>query len=146
MNETTAPTIWLAILDSRKGRIFAVRRLPTGRLQLDSRGELEEAWVEKQHHRPYMLSAKGRSVAAFQHEDEERVRRFGKQAAGWLDEQLHRHALSRLTVFCANSLLGPLRKSLPPHLLERLDLRQHDLAGLRPGELAEHPAVVGALA
>jgi protein required for attachment to host cells len=145
MNETKATTTWIAVLDSRKGRLFEMRRLPTGRLHLDSRGELAEAWDEKLHHRPYMLSSKGRSVAAFQHEDEERVRRFGKQAAQWLDEQVRGHALSRLTVFCAPSLIGPLRKALTAQLSERLDLRQEDLAWFTPGELAEHPSVAGRL-
>ena len=145
MDETTATTTWIAVLDRRKGRLFEARRLPTGRLHLEEHGSLSEAWDEKQHHRPYMLSAHGRTLASFQHEEEERVRRFGKQAAEWLDEQVRRQGLARITVFCSPSLVGRLRKSLRPRLLERVDLRQEDLAWFTPGQLADHPAITEAL-
>jgi len=145
MHETGATTAWIAVLDGRRGRLFELHRLPTGRIHLDGRGELAEAWDEKQHHRPSMLAGKGRSMAAFPHEGEERIRRFGKQAAAWLDEQVQARALARLSVFCAPPLLGPLRKALPPRLLPRLELRPEDLAGLGAGELAAHPAVSGTL-
>jgi protein required for attachment to host cells len=138
-------TTWFAVVDRRRGRLFEARRLPTGRLHVDERGQVLELWDEKQHHRPYMLSAHGRSVASFAHEDEERLRRFGRQLARWLVDAVREQAPSRLTVYCAPPLVGALRRSLPPRMLARLELRPEDLAGLTPGEMAAHPAVMEAL-
>lgn len=141
---TTTPltSTWIAVLDSRKGRLFEARRLAHGRLHFDERASLHEQWDEKQHHRPDMLSAQGRSVAAFQHENEERIRRFGSQVAAWLEGEARARALPGMIVFCGHSLFGPLRKALPPQLLERIELHAEDLARLTPGELALHSAVV----
>jgi protein required for attachment to host cells len=138
-------TTWMAVVDRRTARLFEARRLPTGRLHLDTRGEVREHWDEKLHQRPSILSAHGRTMASHAHEEEERLRRFGRQVARWLEESLRLHALPRLSVFCAPAMLGRLRLSLPPSLLARLDLREDDLAGLTPGELAAHGTVRAAL-
>jgi protein required for attachment to host cells len=145
MDKAQTPSCWLAVMNAHGGRLFEGLRLSTGRLHLEERARLVETWEEKQHHRPYMLSVHGRGSASFAHEDEERTRRFGKEAARWLGAQMRQHTLPALTVFCANSLLGSLRKALGPDGLRHLDLRQEDLAWCTPAELVDHPAVEQAL-
>jgi protein required for attachment to host cells len=119
-----------------------MRRLPSGSLHLDVRANLKEEWDEKQHHRPYMLAGSGRSYASTGHEDEERLRRFGKQVAHWLGKQLADAHIEHVTVFTSARMLGALRPALPEALRRRVEIRDDDLALLRTAELAAHPAIV----
>ena len=139
---TDTASIWFAVVNSRAGRLFEASKLPaTGRTHLEERGGLAEDWEEKQHHRPYMLGAKGRPFASARHEDEERARRFARQAARWIVDQASGHGLDNLTVFCSASLIGPLRKALAKGPTQNVDVVQEDLAWFTPSELAAHPSV-----
>lgn len=136
---------WIAVLDSRAGRLFELSRTPQQRLHLELRDQIKELWEEKQHGRPSLLAGTGRTAAPFAHEDEERLRRFAKETAAWLGRELQRHGLDQVTVFCGKALLGSLRNECPAALAPRLDLRGEDIAGLNLKELAEHPAVKAVL-
>ena len=133
MTDTTTRSEWFVALDSRQGHLVEARRLPSGHLHLEVRAELREEWEEKLHERPTISRG---------HEDEERLRRFGKQAAKWLSEQMAGAFIDHVTVFTSARMLGALRPALPASLHDRVDTRHDDLAQLRPAELAAHPAIV----
>jgi protein required for attachment to host cells len=142
VTDTTTRSVWFAVLDSRLGHLVEMRRLPSGSLHLEVRADLKEDWEEKQHHRPYMLAGDGRSYASAGHEDEERLRRFGKQAAHWLAERMAAAHIDHVTVFTSARMLGALRPALPEALRDRVTTREDNLALLRTAELAAHPAIV----
>lgn len=145
MSAMNASSIWFAVIDSRQAHLLEMRRLPSGRLHLDARSDLVETWDEKQHHRPYMLSAAGRSYASTGHEEDERLRRFGKQVASWLEEQMAQRSAERVVVLSSAAMISPVRTALPHGLVHRVEIRKDDLAGLNPAELTTHPAVLALL-
>jgi protein required for attachment to host cells len=134
VTDTTTRSVWFIVLDSRQGHLVEARQLPSGRLHLEVRADLREEWEEKLHERPAAM-ARG-------HEDEERLRRFGKQAAKWLSEQMAGSFIDHVTVFTSARMLGALRPALPAALHDRVDTRHDDLAMLRTAELAAHPAIL----
>ena len=144
--KTTARQARVVLLDSRKGRMFTLSRTPQGSLHLELKAEVEESWEEKEHHRPSMLAARGQGMAAFPHEDEERLRRFAREASRWLEQQLGREGDERALVFCSKAMLGQLRQEAPPNLLARLDLRPEDLMNLSQPALLAHPSLADVLA
>ena len=137
---------WIAVLDSRAGRLLELSRTPHGRLHLELRDQIRETWEEKQHGRPSLLAGTGRTAAPFAHEDEERLRRFAQEAAAWLGRETQRRGLGQVVVFCGKALLGALRSECPAAVARRLELRGEDFAGLDLVQLAEHPTVKAVLA
>jgi hypothetical protein len=149
--KTTAREAHLVLLDSRKGRLFKASRTPLGNLHLQLQDELVESWEEKEHHRPSMLAARGQGMASFPHEEEERLRRFAREASAWLERHLGREAAGRegaerALVLCSKPILGQLRREAPEALLARLELKAEDLMSLSAPQLVAHPALAGVLA
>ena len=143
--KTPARQARVVLLDSRKGRLFTLSRTPRGSLHLELRDEVQESWEEKEHHRPSMLAARGQGMAAFPRENEERLRRFAREAAAWLVRKLGREAGERALVFCSKPMLGQLRRIASPALLRRLELRAEDLLSLSRPQLVAHPALAHVL-
>ncbi len=143
--KTRNDTAWIALFDSRRGRLLEASRTPQGRRHLEERADLAETWEEKQHFRPSMLAGKGRSHASFRHEAEERIHRFARQASGWLAGEVKQRGIEALPVFCSKALLGPMREAVPPGLGQRVVFHAQDLVWLTLAELVEHPAVQEAL-
>ncbi len=145
MQTSVTDHAWIAVLDSRAGRLFELSRTPHQRLHLELRDQIAETWEEKQHGRPSLLAGTGRTAAPFAHEDEERLRRFAQESAVWLGHVVEHRKLGLLAVFCGKHLLGALRSECPASLASRLQLHGEDLAGLDSQELAAHHAVVAVL-
>ena len=133
----------IVLVDARRARRFHVLRTSRGSLHLDESERLDEHWDEKEHHRPSMLSAHGRSYASVSHEREERRQRFGREVCAWLERGAPFAA--PMPVLCSAAMLGVLRRIAPASLLERLSLHVGAIGGLRRGELAGHPALAGLL-
>jgi protein required for attachment to host cells len=137
---------WMVLLDRRHCRLIETSTTAAGRLHLEERAQLEETWEEHEHLRqaPSISPDRG-SHTDWEGQDDERKRRFAGTAADWLDEQVRRHELERLVVFCAPGLLAKLQAALAPALAARLDLHGADLAGTPLTELLTHRAVLAAL-
>jgi hypothetical protein len=137
--------LWLMTADSRGARLFQGVSTPQGRLHLTQRAELAEVWEEKEHHRASIQkSPHGQRYATASHEEEERIHRFARQVALWLEQHLGDDGIPRVHAFCAKRLLGPLRGELPERLQGRVVDHAIDLAQLTPGELENHAAVQAA--
>lgn len=131
------------VLDARRARRLLLSRTPRGSLHVEELDRLQESWDEKQHQRPSMLSARGRSFASTSHEREERRQRFAREVARWLRRAV---ASGRgIPVLCPTPLLGALRDELGSRLAARLELRACDLGWLNLRELAGHAAIAGLL-
>jgi hypothetical protein len=126
---------WVALVDTRCGRLLRRGATAAGRPRLDELDRLDEAWVEREHGRPSMLAGKGRSFASHAHEDEERRRRFAREIARWLQAALDRPDVDVLDVHCARPMLGELRKALRVRHAGRLRLAAGDLSDLTPAQL-----------
>ncbi len=136
---------WLMTVDRRSARLLHGSTTAHGRLHVDALDALEEDWNEFEHGRPSPRAGKdAHSYASPGHEAEERLHRFAKRVAGFLESSLAEHHVERLHVFSSRRLLGDLRRVLPRRLDGRLDLRPLDIAHLKPNELATHEAVVAA--
>jgi hypothetical protein len=128
------------VVDARRARRLRFSRTPRGSLHVDELDRLGEAWDEKQHGRPSMLAARGRSYAGIRHEREERRQRFARDVALWLQRQVPAGD-GAVTVFCAQPLLGALRKGATQALLRRVRLREGDLGWLNRRELSRQKAI-----
>jgi hypothetical protein len=131
------------VVDARRARRLRLSRTARGSLHVAELEQLEEHWDEKQHHRPYMLAAHGRSFAGTSHEKEERLQRFARELAAWLERGAP--VEGPLPVLCSPPMLGALRTEASAALLARLDLRETDLGWLNLDELARHPAITALL-
>jgi len=136
---------WMVVVDTRRARLLSLEHTPWGRLHVEERALLEEHWEEREHHRPSMLAAGGRSFAQPAREREERRRRFGREAVKWIERQLEQHHVDHAEVLCATTLLGELRNACPDSLAARIGVRACDVARLSTAQLASHPAVTDAL-
>ena len=126
----------VVVADARRARRLLLTRTPRGKLHVEERARLDEHWDEKQHHRPYMLSAHGRSMASAGHERDERLQRFGRDLAAWLERAPATDG--RLPVLLPAPMLGALRRAARASLLRGLQLRVRDLGWLNLTELAAH--------
>jgi len=142
MEGTGRPELWLLVADRQRARLLSGASTPHGRLHVEERAILEEEWDELQRGRPSPRTGKnGHSYASGGHEDDERIHRFAKGVASWLERELVGRRIARLHAFAAPRLLGELRGVVPGRLYERLVEHALDLAHLTPGELAVHEAV-----
>lgn len=135
-------SFWLLITDARRSRLFHCQRTDAGRLHLDEKSRLDEVWSETEHQRPAPLGSPQGNYINVGHAEEERMHRFAKSVAGWLDEQARGLKFEKLHLFAPKRFLGVLRPAFSGALKPLVNDAAHDLAQLSPGELAEHPAVL----
>ncbi len=137
------PILWFATADRRRARLLACRSTLHKRLHVEEASGLEEKWEEREHGRPSALAGmNGHTYASFHHEEEERIHRFAKEIAHWLEREVQQRDLARIDLFAAPRLLGELRGLLPSALAGRLVEHEGDLNHVSLGELAKHPAIV----
>ncbi|HVZ93399.1 MAG TPA: host attachment protein [Phycisphaerales bacterium] len=149
---------WIIAADSRKATLFVCQRVFGGHLhveQLESLKNMHEA--EHERHRPTLgggaerqgsIARSGAHAAphavAERHTAEEEELRFAREVGRWLDEvRTDITGSERLTIFAAPRFLGRLRDHVSADL--RSELREGELSGLQPSELAVHPAVLKAV-
>ncbi len=138
---------WILVADAKRARLLRGGLTPQARPHLEEAAALETSWVERDHGRPTMLAGgRGpRPVASLGHENEEGLRHFARELAGWLERQLAAHRVDDCAVFAPARFLGALRKEVPARLHHLLSEHAGELTHLTPGELARHPAVAGRL-
>lgn len=139
-------TIWLFVMDSRRGRLLRTTRAPAGRHHLDELDALENTREKHQHGRPSRRTGKStHSYASPGHEDDELLQRYADDAAEWLGKQVAKRDIERVDVFAPIRLLGALRKAYSDDLAVRVEEHGSDLGNLDPGQLQQHPAVLSVL-
>jgi hypothetical protein len=135
----TAPTTtrFVATVDGRTARLIRIERAAQGGERANEIDSLEEKWIEKEHGRPTMLSPSGARLGSNRASDEvkERVARFARDVAAWLEKSLV-GVRGGVAVYCAPSLFGTLRGILPDRLHGRLDIRRRNMAKLTPAGVA----------
>ncbi|MCP3905870.1 MAG: host attachment protein [Planctomycetes bacterium] len=142
MNQDQDDSIWVGILDQRKGRIVRIRPVPEGRYRCEEHGSIESPWEEHEHGRPSSRSGKmGHSYASQGHEHEEMMRRFAREVAEWLNQSVQHLNIDVLNVFSPARFLGELRQTCPARLARRLEMREGDLTFLNDGDLVHHGAI-----
>jgi protein required for attachment to host cells len=140
MRETAST--WILVLDNRRGRLLECGRTPQGRVHLEQRSELENPWSQHEAGgRPEPTTRDKFGRATERHEEEERLLRFAREVAGWLERELGARGVSQAAAFAPARLLGALRRAMPARLNGRLLEHEADLARLGAGELARHPAI-----
>jgi len=139
-------TIWLFVLDSRRGRLLHTTRAPAGRHHVEVLDTLVNTREEHQHERPSRRTGKhAHSYASPGHEDDELLQRYADDAAAWLGRQVSERNIERVAVFAPIRLLGALRKSYSGDLAARVEEHGSDLGNLEPGQLEQHPTVLSVL-
>jgi len=139
-------TAWVFVVDAGRGRLLRCSSLPTGRYHVDEDESIEDDWQPHEHGRPSPRAGRGgTSYASRSHESEERLSRFARTVADWLDGRTRRHAIERLDLFAPPRFLGAWRQACSPQLAERIREHEGDLAWIPAGELARHRALVGVL-
>ena len=138
---------WIFIVDNGRGRLLKGAPAPRGRFHLELDDSIENTWEEHERGRPSPLTGKdGRSYASVGHEDEEMMRRFARDVAGWLDEKTRRLDIDRLALFAPPRFLGALRQAWSPRLAtpRRRVRRRPGLHGPgRPRSASGHRQVAG---
>jgi len=140
---TNDDSIWVGILDQRKGRILRIRPVPEGRYHCEEHGSIETSWEEHEHGRPSPRTGKGGNTYASQgHEQEEMMRRFAREVAEWLSQSVQHLNIDVLNVFSPARFLGELRQTCTARLARRVELREADLGYLNDGDLVRHRAIM----
>ena len=135
-------TSWIFTADRRGARLLCCETTPHGRLHIEERAKIEEEWDERQHGRSSPLTGRsGHSNASFGHEREERLRRFAKTVADFLEREIVRQGCERVHAFVSRRLLGELRRELSSEIGGRVVEHARDLGNLTPAELSEHALV-----
>lgn len=150
-DQTMKPrTCLLFVVDSRTAHVFQCHRLESGTWKVDPLDSLTTQWEDyHEHGRPSSLG-RGPAANAAQHfagrghEAEEEMRRFARDVSTWIASVLSAQSASASHVFAASRFLSPLRDALGTNT-ERVSLHEGEFTRLRPGALAEEPAVVEAL-
>ncbi|MHC4128268.1 MAG: host attachment protein [Planctomycetota bacterium] len=133
---------WIFIVDNGRGRLLKGAPAPRGRFHLELDDSIENTWEEHQRGRPSPRAGKERrSYASVGHEDEEMMRRFARDVAGWLDEKTRRLGIDRLALFAPPRFLGALRQAWSPRLALRVDEFEGDLGYMGAGDLVRHRAI-----
>lgn len=138
------PSTWIVVVDNRTGRLLEGRRTAQGRVHLEERAALANPRSEHVAGglpEPTTRDKFGRATE--RHEEEEKLHRFAREVASWLEQQVSERHLERLELFAPARFRGALRKALPARLNGCLREHEGDLAHLQAGELARHPAVAG---
>ena len=142
MTESQSPYTWIALADSRRGKLLRCSLTPNGRRHIESIENIESQWPGHQHGRPSpRLGKNGHSYASQGHEAEEDLQRFAKQLLRWVAKQMQAHSIDRLTVYAPPRCLGALRQVRPQPMRIRLDLQEGDLLNLPDEVLADHKLI-----
>jgi len=142
---------WIGTVDDRRARLFHGERMPGGSWQFEEIEEsLSNMWEDSHERgRPSMLGMRGPGGqthhAAGKHDDEETRRRFATEVNSWLLKRSEKFAPAPLVLFASSKLVGELRKRITGSMENRVRIVEAELTRLRPGELGDHPAVVGEL-
>ena len=139
-NEAAGPQ-HLVVADARRARLCRTEPTGTGRQRMVEIEILEEEWEEREHGRPIMTAADGRSFASHTHEDEERLRRFARAIREWLHSLEERLGDERVAVLAPPNLLGALRRDLPERMQRHFELHEGDFGPLAARELVTHPTI-----
>jgi hypothetical protein len=143
---------WIITADTRRATLFACEPVPGGGTRLERLTSIVNAHEgEHERHRPSLLGgaerrgAASRSsahaaphAAAERRTEEEERRRFARDLSSWLAEVRRQFGVTAVTLFAPPRLLGVLREHVNAGETE---LREADLAHLRPQKLSVHPAV-----
>ncbi len=138
--------IHLAVCDSHRATQYLATMEGGDRVHVTETATLASRWVDFHDHSRPMRLGMGPSAGAVQryadehHEAEELTRRFAREVARWLASATTRHPGSPLHTFAAPRFLGVLREELGQDW-PTITLIRSELCGLRPGEIASHPAV-----
>jgi 16S rRNA (guanine(527)-N(7))-methyltransferase RsmG len=133
---------WIFVVDNGRGRLLKGAPAPRGRFHLELDDSIENTGAEHEHGRPSPLTGReGHSYASRGHEDEERMKRFARAVASWLEEKTRRLDIDRLALFAPPRFLGALRQAWSPRLAVRVDEHEGDLGYMAPGDLARHRSI-----
>ncbi len=133
---------WIFIVDNGRGRLLKGAPAPRGRFHLELNDSIQNTWEEHQRGRPSPLTGRGgHSYASVGHEDEEMMKRFARDVAGWLDEKTRRLNIDRLALFAPPRFLGALRQAWSPRLAVRVDEYEGDLGYMGAGDLVRHRTI-----
>jgi protein required for attachment to host cells len=133
---------WCLVSDQRLARLLRATRTERGTLHLEEAARVAEEWDDSLHREPASRAGpSGHSYENIGHIPEERLHRFGKQVARWLERELRARDVDRLVLFASERLMGELRQRFPAWVRSRVDERLVDLGHLSPAELARHPAL-----
>ncbi len=142
---------WIAIVDGQAARLVLFRGLPGGHWHAEAGSTLESSWLdEKQQGRPHRLG--GRSSSTHEHVlpsvpegvDSEMRLRFVRDIVDWLEHSCGPRLREDPEIFASAGMFGPLREELTRRH-HRLGIHDVSLANLRIGQIATHPAVLGAI-
>mgnify|MGYP001828453454 CR=1 FL=1 len=130
-----------------QARLLRCTRTPNGRCNISDIDALQSPFPEPERGRPNALKGMtGHSYAAPHHTVEEDHRRFDKLLAQWINEQIDRRDIKRLTVFTAARSIKEISEHLGCAHREQVELVAKNLAGLTNEALQEHEAVLALLA
>ena len=116
--------------------------VPGGRFHLEEDDTIENVLEAHEHGRPSPRSGKeGHSYASQGHEDEERMKRFARAVAAWLEEKAVRLKIDELALFAPPRFLGALRQAWSPQLATLVTEHEGDLGYMGAGDLARHRSI-----
>ena len=137
---------WIVIVDNGRGRLLRGTQVPPGRYHLDEDGSIENTLEEHEHGRPSpRWGKKGHTYASLGHEDEERMSRFARAVATWLEKKTRVHKIERFALFAPPRFLGVLRQTWSPSMAARISEHEGDLGYMTAGDLARHRAIIKVL-
>ncbi len=137
---------WIVVVDNGRGRLLRGTQVPPGRYHLEETGSIENKWEEHEHGRPSPRWGKaGHTYASLGHEDEERMSRFARNVAKWLEQTTGERKIDRLSLFAPPRFLGVLRQTWSPRLAQRIAEHESDLGYMAAGDLARHQSIVKVL-
>lgn len=127
------PDVWVLAVDDHEARLLHGRTLRS-RHHLDLVDTLENRWRTDalEHEVPR---------SELECRNSERLRRYAKEVAGWLEVEVARHGFGAVDVFAAPRVLGALRRALCPTLSARIDLHHGGLGFMSTGDMEHHPPI-----
>ena len=133
---------WIFVVDNGKGKLFRAAPVPRGRFHLEEDGTIANSWEEHEHGRPSpRVGKEGNSYASRGHEDEEKLKRFARKVAGWLEVKTKERKIDHVALFAPPRFLGALRQACSPKLTAMVSEHEGDLGYMTPGELVNHRTV-----
>ena len=140
----TTRTAWVALANAHRGKLLRCECSGSGHPHVQIVETIHYAWEGHEHHRPSPLTGRGgHDYAGAGHEREEDERRFARQFAEWLDDQLTEHQVQEVNLLIAPaSFLGAFRKVCPSALAHRLAaVEVGDLTNCERSALQAHPRI-----
>lgn len=134
--------VWVLLCDEGCGRLLSCGPAPLGRCHVEEIDRIENTWEGHEHGRPSPLTGKdGHAYASLGHYMNERLDRFAREVAAWIEPQIRDHGIDRLSVFMAPRFLGAFRKARSEKIESRFEDHRQELVGLDVGELSDHPSI-----